>query len=62
MHPWKLGDTNYDGSINILDLIFIAAAIDARPTDPTWNPRADVKQDSRVNLLDLILTVKYFDP
>lgn len=54
MHPWKMGDTNYDGSVNVLDLIITANALGSRPGDPNWNPRADVKEDGAVNVLDLI--------
>jgi hypothetical protein len=55
MHPWKMGDTNYDGSINVLDLIVVADALGTKPGDAGWNPRADVKEDSVINVLDLIL-------
>lgn len=56
MHPWKLGDTNYDGAVDILDLIVIANALGSKPGDPNWNPRTDVKEDLVINVLDLIKT------
>ena len=59
MHPWKLGDTNYDGTITVLDLIVIAYVLGSKPEDANWNPRADVKEDNIINVLDLILTAKY---
>jgi parallel beta-helix repeat protein len=54
MHPWKLGDTNYDGNVNVLDLIVVANAFGSRPGESKWNPRADVKEDGLINVLDLI--------
>ena len=54
MHPWKLGDTNYDGNVNVLDLIVTANAFGSRPGESKWNPRADVKEDGLINVLDLI--------
>ncbi len=55
MRPWKFGDINYDGSVDGLDLIFTANALGSVPSDPKWNPRADLKEDDRINVLDLIL-------
>lgn len=55
MHPWKTGDTNYDGGINVLDLIAIANALGTKPGEENWNPRADVREDNVINVLDLIL-------
>jgi parallel beta-helix repeat protein len=55
MHPWKLGDANYDGKVNVLDLITVAIALGAHPGDQKWNIRADLNQDGRINVLDLII-------
>lgn len=56
MHPWKMGDTNYDGDINALDLIEVANALGTKPGEENWNPRADVREDNNIiNVLDLIL-------
>jgi parallel beta-helix repeat protein len=55
IHPWKMGDTNYDGNIDALDLIVVAIALGTKPGDKKWNPRADVKEDSVINVLDLIV-------
>jgi parallel beta-helix repeat protein len=55
MHPWKLGDVNYDGEVNVLDLIVVATALGTLPSETGWNHRADVKEDNEINVLDLIL-------
>lgn len=55
MHPWKMGDTNYDGDINALDLIEVANALGTKSGEENWNPRADVREDNIINVLDLIL-------
>jgi hypothetical protein len=43
----------------VLDLIFIATRLGAKPGDLSWNPRADIKEDDVINVLDLILAAQY---
>jgi len=59
MNPYKRGDVNYDGNVNVLDLIAVASALGTRPGDPKWNARADVREDGIVNVLDLIAVAGY---
>jgi hypothetical protein len=50
----RLGDMNDDGTINILDLLWMAARMGL---DPATNPeaqKADVNKDGQVNILDLL--------
>lgn len=51
---WSMGDVNRDGYIDDVDRDLLAAAFDSYPGDPTWNPDADIDQDGRVGILDLI--------
>jgi hypothetical protein len=44
----KSGDVNYDGAVNLLDLIIVAKALSV------YNPSADVIHDHTINVLDLI--------
>lgn len=55
MHRWKLGDVNYDGSINITDLYSIAETLGRHIGHSDWNPRTDLRRDGVINVLDLII-------
>ena len=49
-----LGDVNYDGIVDIFDGVIIAVAYGSTPTDPKWNPDADLNNDQIIDLYDLI--------
>jgi parallel beta-helix repeat protein len=53
--PWIpiIGDVNFDGVVNILDISIIAQAFGTRFSDQRWNPLADVNRDGQVNILDI---------
>lgn len=51
------GDVNSDGSINILDLLFISANI-GQPTTNADAYKSDVNQDKQVNILDLLMVAQ----
>ena len=51
--PW---DVNKDGSVNILDLTFVASHFGKEDAPPA----ADVNGDGRVNILDLTLVASHF--
>jgi parallel beta-helix repeat protein len=59
MNPWRLGDVNYDGVINVLDLIIVAKVLGTHPSDPKYNPSADINGDGEIDVLDLIWVAKY---
>jgi len=49
-----LGDVNLDGKVNIQDVPFFIADIDATPTSPNWhNGRSDFNDDKVVDVLDV---------
>jgi hypothetical protein len=44
----------------MLDLSTVAAAFDAKPTDPRWNPTADLDNNGIVNITDIsIVAAEY---
>lgn len=47
-------DINYDGAVNILDAIKLAAAFGTSPGDTNWNIEVDVKVNGVINILDAI--------
>lgn len=52
-------DTNTDGIINILDLVFVANHFDEMP-DEDQSPNPDINGDGIVNILDLTLIASHF--
>ena len=54
----EYGDVNYDGKVNMLDVLLIRKYIAKQPIDLDEN-LADVTCDSKVNMLDVLLIRKY---
>jgi len=54
------GDLNGDGEVDIKDLAMAAKAFGSNPDHPRWNPKADVNQDKKVNIIDFVLIVSNF--
>jgi hypothetical protein len=54
----RMGDVNGDGSVDVLDLIVVAKALDTYPGDPKYNPNADINGDGELDVLDLVLVAK----
>ena len=52
------GDVNGDNTINLADLMAIAAAWRSTPGSSNWNPNADLNGDGAVNLSDWMIVVK----
>ena len=48
------GDVNYDGKVNILDLIFVRNSLGRDPASFPAARKADLNNDGKVNVLDLI--------
>ena len=51
-------DVNQDGTVNILDLVLVAADLGVLATT---NPRTDVNADGNINVLDLVLVARYLN-
>ena len=49
-----LGDVNGDGIVNIKDIGICCKAFGSTPSDPRWDPRADLTGDSLVDIFDLV--------
>jgi parallel beta-helix repeat protein len=59
MNPFKRGDVNHDGSVDILDLITVAKALGTHQGDKKYNPHADLNTDGNIDILDLVLVCLY---
>jgi len=49
-----LGDVDYNGIVNILDILVIAVAFGTEPGDSKWDPQADVDGNEIINILDIL--------
>ena len=48
------GDVNYDGKVNVLDLLLVRNSICRDPASSPAARKADLNNDGKVNVLDLI--------
>jgi parallel beta-helix repeat protein len=58
MVTWEAlqGDLNWDGSVNIFDLVVAAAAYSSKQGDPNWNALADVaEQWGIIDIFDIVV-------
>jgi hypothetical protein len=55
-----LGDINSDGTVNLQDLVLMAAAYNTKVGDLKYNPEADFNNDGKINLVDLVTCALYY--
>jgi parallel beta-helix repeat protein len=56
-----LGDVNYDGVVNILDITIIASAYNHTEVEPHWIPQADLAPPyGTINMLDLVTCAAHY--
>jgi parallel beta-helix repeat protein len=62
MNPyWNPGDVNDDFKIDIYDVVLICAAYGTTPSDPEWNPRADIAEPYGViDMQDVVKCTTYY--
>jgi len=56
-YDFTLGDVNFDGAINILDVVLMVSFILGEPADESEYSASDINQDSLVNILDVVALV-----
>jgi hypothetical protein len=54
------GDVNFDGKVNLNDVLLVAKAICSHPGSPRWNPAADENEDNTINLVDFFIVCKNY--
>jgi len=55
-----LGDINGDGTVDIFDVVILAAAFGSRLGDPNWDSRADLNGDNDVDIFDAVILALNF--
>jgi len=53
------GDINFDGTVDIFDIVAACMAYDARPGDPNWNPYADIAPEFGIIDIYDIVTITF---
>jgi hypothetical protein len=57
-NPITLGDINFDGDINVLDVVLLVSFILGDPTDEYEHMAADINGDSSIDVLDAVLLIE----
>jgi hypothetical protein len=57
-NPIYLGDINFDGEINVLDVVLLVSFILGGPTDEYEYIAADINGDGLLNVLDAVLLIE----
>lgn len=53
--PYLIGDVNYDGVVNILDIVDVTSIYDCKEGERNWNPEADLAAPyGKIDILDLV--------
>lgn len=55
-----LGDIDRDGSVDVVDAALMSVAYGSTPTEPNWNPNADLNNNSVIDWQDSQLLSKDF--
>jgi parallel beta-helix repeat protein len=55
-----VGDIVPDGTVDIYDLVTVAKAYGSTPSDPNWNPNADINNDDIIDIFDLVTVAKHY--
>jgi parallel beta-helix repeat protein len=63
MKPYAalIGDVNGDGKINMRDVMVAAQAFNSFQGQPRWNPNADLDNNGRVDVRDLVIIILNFN-
>ena len=62
MNPyWIPADVNHDLKVDILDVVRITGCYGTTPSDPDWNPHADITAPyGKIDILDLVTCTSYY--
>ena len=54
------GDVNHDGTVDIYDIVSLAAIYGSHRGDAQWNPKFDLRRDGIIDIFDLVLVCTNF--
>lgn len=54
------GDVNYDGKVDMKDVITIIGKFGTSSSDPNWNPICDLNYDNKVDMKDIVIVISNF--
>jgi len=60
MSQYMEGDTNHDAIVDIVDGVTIGVAFGTKPSDPNWNPHADLNEDGVIDITDIVIWAIHF--
>ena len=60
MSPYMEGDVKHDGIVDIVDGVMIGIAFGTEPSDPKWNPHADLNEDGVIDIIDIVIWATHF--
>jgi PKD repeat protein len=55
-----LGDINFDGTIDIQDLFYVARSFDSSPGNERWRAECDLNHDQVINIIDINIVAKAY--
>ena len=56
-YEFQLGDVNFDGEMNVLDVVLLVSFILGEPTNEYEYIAADINEDAYLNVLDIVLLI-----
>jgi hypothetical protein len=60
VYPTHIGDFNYDGKVDMKDIVRVARAFGSYPDHPRWDPVCDTNADNKIDMRDIIITARGF--
>jgi M6 family metalloprotease-like protein len=55
-----VGDVNWDGEVDIFDLVIMSNVYGLTSSDPRWNIECDLDNDDDVDIFDIVLAIRHY--
>jgi hypothetical protein len=60
IYPTHIGDINYDGKVDMIDMWRVAKAYGSLPGHERWNPECDTDNNGKIDMRDMYFVAKGF--